>query len=65
MCPVLLLEAGLISGATSSVRRRFSCSSLGQVYKILPIHLIEMIFAVGLCFFGGESAASGQTEEQV
>ena len=24
-----------------------------QVYKILPIHLLEMIFGVGLCFFGG------------
>ena len=29
-----------------------------EVYKILPIHLIEMIFGVGLCFFGGRGPKS-------
>lgn len=27
-----------------------------KVYQVLPIHLLEMIFGVGLCFFGGHRA---------
>mmetsp|Transcript_55212 Transcript_55212/g.103506 ORF Transcript_55212/g.103506 Transcript_55212/m.103506 type:complete len:386 (-) Transcript_55212:155-1312(-) len=36
----------------------FIAQQLYKIYKILPIHLIEMIFGVGLCFFGGVYFAS-------
>eukprot|EP00439_Symbiodinium_sp_Y106_P081349 s740_g20.t1 len=36
----------------------FIAQQLYKVYKILPIHLLEMIFGVGLCFFGGVYFAS-------
>lgn len=36
----------------------FIAQQLYKVYKILPIHLLEMVFGVGLCFFGGVYFAS-------
>ena len=36
----------------------FIGKQLYKVYQILPIHLLEMIFGVGLCFFGGVYFAS-------
>jgi len=36
----------------------FIIRMLYKVYQVLPIHLLEMIFGVGLCFFGGVYFAS-------
>jgi len=36
----------------------FIARMLYKVYQVLPIHLLEMIFGVGLCFFGGVYFAS-------
>mmetsp|Transcript_68327 Transcript_68327/g.162908 ORF Transcript_68327/g.162908 Transcript_68327/m.162908 type:complete len:387 (+) Transcript_68327:86-1246(+) len=36
----------------------FIAQQLYKVYKILPIHFLEMVFGVGLCFFGGVYFAS-------
>eukprot|EP00913_Durusdinium_trenchii_P013617 g12787.t1 len=36
----------------------FIARMLYKVYQVLPIHLLEMVFGVGLCFFGGVYFAS-------